>query len=946
MTNFKTFSIWNELPVQLQKVDEELMDLKTLCASALGKARENEYLPLWMHLADTAAVMYFLMTEKLSQGLMDSLISDVDGDSAEDKRKKVIDSALFLALVHDSGKESALFQSRVEAGIHRDAEGKHQIGSKLDRSHSSYIASHPETYHAVCGAIQLRKMEFDSPGGKIKIPKGLASVVAAHHGKIFQEEGQRETAATCDYSKVVFGENPEKWIERMRDICRTALKSTGGLQTNWLPYYSEPALMILCALLIEADWLASDEDHFPLIKREEQDTVGAYPERWKKGILSIGFTKPPVFTEEKLTEDGFKEMFSFSPYLWQKEVILTASDISRPGIVVLEAPTGGGKTEAALAVASVFNAKAHRSGLYLGLPSQASANGLFGRFAKWADGQAGDGECTLRLAHGKARFNTDYQSLKLKAVNKNVDLDGDQNSHLLVNEWMERPKTSLLADFVIGTVDQGLMGILNIKHMMLRLLGLAEKAIVIDEVHAYDAYMQSSLRLLLNWLGRYRTPVILVSATLPNQFRKTLIEGYLEGLECSPAKQKEFEREIAQTAGRYPSLTWTDGESVHQKTLSWSEKMREVQITQVRYKDDQQEYEKVAENLRKNLSDGGCGAVIFNTVKKVQEFGKYLMDIKSDFETILIHSRFTDADRSGIEKILEQRCGKAAAPEDRNRVLVVGTQIIEQSLDVDFDYLVSEIAPIDLLIQRAGRLHRHSNRTRPEKLKEPNLAVAIPENSGEAANYRQNVYSEWILFQTEKVLGQKFGIPDDVPALIHEVYDSDGQNVAEESIRNKWEKWETDLASKNNHASASQLKEPPDHLSRKGCSLGNVIGGSTKTYGSARDIEPTVTAVILIQKKESWYQVGSDSQNILQSTMPLNDQNSEKIREGMVQIRDSLWKDYEAEVQKKGNDPFVLWKNDKIWEYSKFLVIDQNTSFEYDSKFGLRKRRNECGTDN
>ena len=254
---------------------------------------------------------------------------------------------------------------------------------------------------------------------------------------------------------------------------------------------------------------------------------------------------------------------------------------------------GVGKTEAALAAAEVFAGKCGSGGLFFGLPTQATANGIFPRIRTWAEEQvAVQGESkeklSIRLAHGKEELNQDYADL-LEAGKGEFTGDAcigeDEDQALVVHSFFRGRKQVLLSDFVIATVDQILMAALKQKHLMLRHLGMAGKIVIIDEVHAYDAYMNVYLERALCWLGAYHVPVILLSATLPASRRIDFVDAYL-----NTSKREIREREKRFTQGEeadwrysraYPLLTWTDGKEVHQKGLQLQSASRSVAIRHI-----------------------------------------------------------------------------------------------------------------------------------------------------------------------------------------------------------------------------------------------------------------------------------------------------------------------------------------------------------------------------
>ena len=315
---------------------------------------------------------------------------------------------------------------------------------------------------------------------------------------------------------------------------------------------------------------------------------------------------------------------------------------------------------------------------------------------KWAEQQSENVKLGIRLAHGAVELNEDYQQL-IKGSASSVGEDEENN--LVVHSWFEGRKVALLADFVIGTIDQLLMAALIQRHVMLRHLGLAGKVVIIDEAHSFEMYMESFLKRALEWLGTYHAPVIVLSATLPQKRRFDLIKAYLG------KKDMDENADWCNTAG-YPLFTWTNGEQVCPKQMSLGVEKDIIQV--IRSKD-----EECMDILKNSLKDGGCAGIILNTVARAQDFAQKISECFPECEMIQMHSQFIISDRAEIEREILKRAGKNSTPEQRNKLIIVGTQVLEQSLDIDFDVMITDLCPMDLLLQRIGREHRHKGRKRP-----------------------------------------------------------------------------------------------------------------------------------------------------------------------------------------------------------------------------------------
>ena len=330
-----------------------------------------------------------------------------------------------------------------------------------------------------------------------------------------------------------------------------------------------------------------------------------------------------------------------------------------------------------------------------------------------------------------------------------------EEQRVQVHQWFRGSKQALLANFVIGTVDQLLMAALCQKHVMLRHLGLAGKVVIVDECHAYDAYMNRYLVRALEWLGWYRVPVILLSATLPARRRAELIEAYQQ-------KRRPGPDALWKTSCGYPLLTWTDGAQVQQKTIPLDTAARNVQTVRLTM-------EELPDFLSQKMQAGGCAGVIVNTVKKAQEMAQQLRQALPEKEVQVFHAQFLMPDRAAREEQLMRRIGKHSTSAERDGLIVVGTQVLEQSLDVDFDVMVTELCPMDLLLQRIGRLQRHPNRSRPQPLQTAVCAV-LDTGAEEFDKGSEAVYGQWLLWRTRACLPENICLPEDISPLVQRVY--------------------------------------------------------------------------------------------------------------------------------------------------------------------------------
>ena len=818
---------------------------KELAAAVAKSDRENgnDWLPFWMHSFDTAGIMEKLAQKRLPESISDYLCAECGG------REKLFSTLKFCALVHDIGKLTIVFQSRIY-----DAVDFSPFAVCVELPKSSSLVNAPNTPHALASEAILLKLGCR---------EGVASIAGAHHGRpsaladVCDQISGACTAVENFYGKrgkyrQLFEVLWKEWID-------FSLECAGFSELSDLPDMAVPAQVVISGMLVMADWIASNTTYFPLISADQKGEFGDYPKRIENAWTTIGF---PNMWESKarfgLDDEAFKERFGFLPNPTQADIISTATDAESSGIYVIEAPMGLGKTEAALALSEILAARAGAGGMFFGMPTQATSNGIFPRLEKWAGGLAEDEQTLLaiKLAHGNAALNEDYRELFTGHSNLNIESD----SGLIVHDWFSGRKQTLLSDFVIGTVDQLLMAALKQKHVMLKHFGLSGKVVVVDECHAYDAYMSQYLDMAIKWLGIYKVPVIILSATLPEKRRAELIEAYTDS-EKHRAKHTEahVDKKNADEAWKhslaYPLLTYTENNAVKQKALAFDGENKEVSVRRI-IRDE------VAATAGYAVERGGCVGVIVNTVRKAQEIAAELQSAFPKAEVIIMHAQFIMTDRAKREEQILKRVGKHSTPESRRRLIIVGTQVLEQSLDLDFDLMITELCPMDLLLQRTGRLHRH-NRVRPQGL-ETACCFVLDETDDSFDSGSAAIYGEWLLMRTRALLPNKLTIPSDIPLLVQRVYDeNDDRMLGEltEGMESAKEEYVKKTKKKERNACNWLIGKPSE---RKGKSLDgwldNAIGLSSEQAGerAVRDGDPSIDVIALMRDAEGQIHTVSD----------------------------------------------------------------------------------------
>ncbi|MEV8442119.1 CRISPR-associated helicase Cas3' [Actinosynnema sp. NPDC051121] len=708
------------------------------------QGRLTHWLPLRQHLDDSAAVAGRLVDEWVSPQVVRRIARDLP-DGVDGVRAL----ACWLVGVHDVGKASPAFVVQVPVLADR------MRVAGLDARPG--LLSHPSrsrVNHALVGHLAVRKFLFTQQGfGRAVVAEQLASVVGSHHGV----PPERLSLQEAGLERELIGEGVWELARRFFLERASAGLDLGRYRDVRL---SRPSQVLLTSIVILADWLASNAEFFPLLQAHEPPEEFDMAARLEFGWKQVGL--PQRWRAQRLESDVdavFRARFdrdADGARPVQLAAVEVAASAERPGLIVVEAPMGAGKTEAALLAAEELAAKFGADGVFVALPTQATTDAMFGRVRRWLDVLPGrDGSVSVTLAHGKASLNDEFAGLVREgwfAPNGH-----DDETPVVAHHWLSGRKKGVLAAFVVGTIDQVLFAGLKSRHLMLRHLGLAGKVVVIDEVHAYDVYMSQYLHRVLHWLGAYGVPVVLLSATLPAERRAQLLAAY-------DGATHEVRRDLG-----YPVIAASGG--VPARSLPLPETGTEVVLD--RLPDD---LGTLVAYLRGHLVEGGCAVVVRNTVTRVQETAERLEAEFGAEHVTVAHSRFLACDRARIDRGLLARFGPAG---DRPGLhIVVASQVVEQSLDVDFDLMVTDLAPMDLVLQRLGRVHRH-RRVRPAPVTRARCAVVgVEEWAAEpvrAVPGSRRVYGEHLLLRSAALLVDRevLALPADIAPLVQRAYDDD-----------------------------------------------------------------------------------------------------------------------------------------------------------------------------
>lgn len=742
------------------------------------------YHPFIYHCIDVAAVAELLWKEVLKPHFKGEMSRELGLEP--DLAGKCL---AFLAGLHDIGKATPVFQ-----GQWREAR------IRLEEAGLSCPLQLSQVHHGTLTTCLLGEL-FPTflPSLPPPLIRQLAFILGGHHG-IFP----RQTDVNHVTPKVKGG---KRWQELQAGLVRrfAELWDAGNLPLPRSSGISWACLLNLAGLVSVADWIGSNEDYFPFASPEIDPKH--YFEKARRqakealtGLGWLGWREPRTFA-------SLSQLFPVIQAQGLRPLQATMEELGKhltePALVIVEAPMGEGKTEAAMYLADRWAVALGQKGCYFALPTMATSNQMFSRVKEFLRQRYPKEVVNLQLLHGHASLVAEFQALRQRAdkLFMPANLEAEEGSpptgppgDIVAAEWFTHRKRGLLAPFGVGTVDQILLAALHTRHYFVRLFGLSHKTVIVDEVHAYDAYMVKLLERLLEWLAALRCAVVMLSATLPQKRRLALMEAYARGLRLPGP--------IMPPDATYPRVSWITPSSSGTKSFAVSPQFcRRIKLERLQGASLQV----LGEKLWEKLAGGGCAAVICNTVHRAQEVYKALKIFfphqgDDGFpELDLFHARYPFAWREEREQRTLKRFGKPGGETIRpQRAVLVATQVIEQSLDLDFDLIVTEMAPVDLLLQRAGRLHRHQ-RSRPRGLEQATLILLAPQVQGDVPKFdpgTENVYHPHLLLRTWWALRERrsIGIPENVEELIEIVYGDRTPSCELSPMLDAWQKSFEDLA--------------------------------------------------------------------------------------------------------------------------------------------------------
>lgn len=567
--------------------------------------------------------------------------------------------------------------------------------------------------------------------------KPLATIAGSHHG--YAPDLPDMDATDKRIGGQLWEDARKKEIEVIEEALEIHLPADSGLSD------SPAKIGLLAGLTTCSDWLASSIDikTEPKSKDDYRQFVGII----KKTLDDAGFICP-------LIRKGLPFEYVFNGYKANDMQASFADMVNGPGVHIAEAQMGEGKTEAALFAAYKMLESGKASGIYFALPTQLTSNKIYDRFRKFLSMILSDEDPHKPLlVHNDAWI---YET----------ELGGDGAPGF---QWFDSNKRALLAPFAVGTIDQALIGSLNAKHSFVRLFGLANKVVIFDEVHTYDSYTGTILNSLIRLLSQLNCTIIILSATLSNAAKRMLLGANIS----------------SSIPNNYPQIVKA---SINPPAIEAKAIKSNIRKVYVHYMEN--EDSKAFETAKEKAANGELVLWIENTVAETQDVFKTLAawGCQNDVEVGLLHSRFTKADRASNEEKWVYEYGAARKNTVKAGKILVGTQVLEQSLDIDADLLITRLAPSDMLFQRIGRLHRHRENdvsrpfgSRPEAIVLAPEFSSILKSTEHAFGSSGYVYAPYYLYRTAAIWKStsELDLPSSILDIIERTYSEETQNLSE-----------------------------------------------------------------------------------------------------------------------------------------------------------------------
>ncbi len=441
--------------------------------------------------------------------------------------------------------------------------------------------------------------------------------------------------------------------------------------------------------------------------------------------------------------------------------------------------------------------------------------------------------------------------------------------------------------------------------------------------------MSVYLHRILEWLGKYNIPTIVLSATLPSEKSRQFIELY-SGIKTCPSKAEaeyygieEVQKPDWMTSRAYPLITYSNGDEICSEVIPGDGHKTTIEIEKIH--DDALECK-----LDECMKTGGCAGIIVNSVRRAQAISKRMREIYCDDKVLLFHSRFLMPDRAEIEKQITAMLGKPSNNPHRPEFkIIIGTQVLEQSLDIDFDVLFTDLAPMDLLIQRMGRLHRH-HRTRPELLKSPKCFVMGLEDDGRRAS--THIYDNYLLMRTEALLPNQMTLPNDISQYVEDTYHENTKfsDLDEEEYKKACKQYQNGIDDKEAKAKVFCLQKP--NLSRRLSTLNGWLNcdcAEQSDRAVVRDIVDSIEVYLIQKKSDGYIYLINNEHTMVSGNETPNDELAREILKYRIDLPVSLIQNYDETISELEicSNEVSLWQKSRWLKGNLFLILNEKNQF-------------------
>lgn len=782
--------------------------------TVLGKSIPVEY-SLFKHLLDTAAFAEVIIDHVLSEQQLRIIRKSLGVD--EQVCRKII---LFASGMHDIGKAHPEWQHNT-LGIR---EGHLSLQDSLPMPEE--INKDSERWrHDINSGVFFEK---NSVVSNRHLRSFLSEVTASHHGDFAR------------YSKVKDHKDftiSKEWEEAQQKIEKEMLSVLEISEEDFSTYRRSSTrvkgITLITGIVVLADWLSSRSDF--INSTADGSSYHQYYRDTKelalRHIEKLGLGKPEW--KSGLT---WAQIFPHIPVPndFQKSLVKNHELFQTNGLTLISAPMGIGKTEASLYLAALNGSFSKNSGIWVTLPTQATANALFDRAVEIHERIYSNKENSVALLHGNSSLNEAMENSYHKSkrvftedvLNKFENMDdsdkvgfqGQYDSTVFVSDFLVEQKTGGMSSIAISTIDQLINTTTPLKHNMLRWLAVTGKTLILDEVHDFDAYTFALIKKFVEWAGYLDLNIVLMSASLSEKSQQDLIDAYAGG--------KDTKGVVPENG--IPSPSWVHVKNNQENDTLIVERSETIEAqTYSPYEINLIETNAPTESILSIVSDNPDAStlVVAHTVNQAIAFHREISQ-RYPGEVFLLHSRMTEQQKQGILKKILSYSGKPSPDNARIPHVLVSTQVVQQSMDIDYDVLISILSPLPEFLQRVGRVYRHDqgNRRAKQYIEKPRVYLLVDEEvsrwvDGSTENFPEASimpYKKWHIVTTFLTIkkyiadGNIKNIKADIAKLFSLYYEVENEYKRKERYEKLFVSAKVSEDSKSDHGDQRSISRPSE----------------------------------------------------------------------------------------------------------------------------------------